>query len=204
MSTDNCKSRLANRAVKNPCPRQSSPGCDCTPASWAGEGQCSYSGHCIRWNYATFLSRCCVGCKSPAAVCSPAAEHSCTSSPAAEHSRTSRGPLAAPILRARRREFISSSSSAAPSRERGERDAAGVRRRRVLRHLQLRGLGPEAHARVEHVHAQVSRRVGRSVVGFEARASRDGAPASRISARVKLFLSQQTAPVEPRRRPLAA
>ena len=150
-------------------------GCDCTLANWAGEGRCSYSGHCIHWNYAPFLSRCCVGRKSPAAVCSPAAEHSCTSSPAAEHPRTSRGPVAAPVLRASRREFIRS-GSAAPSRERGERDAAGVRRRRVLRHLQLRGLGPEAHARVEHVHAQVSRRVvGRSRVVD----ARDGAPAPR-------------------------
>ena len=162
LSTDNCKSR-PNRFEK-PVPKaaKSSKGCDCTPASWAGEGQCSCSGHCIHWNYASFLPRCCVGCKSPAAVCSPAAEHSCTSSPAAEHPRTSRGPVAAPILRAGRREFLGR-SRAAPSRERGERDAAGVRRRRVLRHLQLRGLGPEAHARLEHVRAQVSRFVvGRS------------------------------------------
>ena len=154
----------------------------------------------VHRKHASLLSRCCVGSSSPALVCD-------SSPPAAKESNPCRlcGPLAAPV-RASRRERTSC-NSAAPNRESSERDATGttgIRRRRVLRHLQLRGLGPEAHARLEHVHAQVSRRVGRSVVGFEARASRDGAPASRISARVKLFLSQQTAPVEPRRRPLAA
>ena len=110
-------------------------------------------------SHASLLPRCCLGSSSPALVCD-------SSPPAAKESNPCRlcGPVAAPV-RASRRERTSC-NSAAPSRESSERDATGttgIRRRRVLRHLQLRGLGPEAHARVEHVHAQVSRRVGRSV-----------------------------------------
>ena len=126
----------------------------------------------VHRKHASLLSRCCVGSSSPALVCD-------SSPPAAKESNPCRlcGPLAAPV-RASRRERTSC-NSAAPNRESSERDATGttgIRRRRVLRHLQLRGLGPEAHARLEHVHAQVSRRVvGRSRVVD----ARDGAPAPR-------------------------
>ena len=112
----------------------------------------------VHRKHASLLPRS-LGSSSPALVCD-------SSPPAAKESNPCRlcGPLAAPV-RASRRERTSC-NSAAPNRESSERDATGttgIRRRRVLRHLQLRGLGPEAHARLEHVHAQVSRRVGRSV-----------------------------------------
>ena len=146
----------------------------------------------VHRSHASLLPRCCLGSSSPALVCD-------SSPPAAKESNPCRlcGPLAAPV-RASRRERTSC-NSAAPSRESSERDATGttgIRRRRVLRHLQLRGLGPEAHARLEHVHAQVSRRVvGRSRVVD----ARDGAPAPRDERSSKNYpcLSGPLFPSEP-------
>ena len=160
----------------------------CIASLQAGGLQCSNCSdkRPVHRSHASFLSRRRVG-RNLQQLCA-------LSSTALWQHSSSRAPAYQSVDQSRRQFFGTAAASslvatALPQAARAANETQpGVRRGRVLWHFQLRGLGPEAHARLEHVHAQVSRFVvGRSRVVD----ARDGAPAPRDERFVSGPPSQQ-------------